>query len=965
MNDIVQWLIRNKNGEIEGPLTTVEVVRRIRSGLYYGEEFISRYPDGRWNPISYDENFFNILLEALEQELFEKPERDSRERTQVTKRIENIKKEFEQAKEEKSQSGFDDDKTSMDSKPMGKAIFEDFDAKTPVIIEMEKEPSKVGRAVADQNSEVKQVRLKPRRRPLRTSRRAQRGRFQIVLFGGVVMVIAAVYLFLQPKPGGQKKIHLLQPRFGNSEKLDKRSMQKGMKRGIESFRKDSFKDYLIAQDALVEIVQKSRSLDAFGFLCMTYRELWPFSYQDARDHQTMERVLRQVQKINPKSPSANICLVVSHWVRGEYDDAQRIMDSQLAESPGLIFFNHMTGDIYAARRDYRSAAYYFSKVRDLWSPPPVWSKSILQEARMYRKRGVHSTALKLYRRLLASNPQHAVARIELGIIEFDPFQNIAKAKDYIGGGLASQQYVPKMIESEAYLTLAKISILQGNNKQGLQYSQKAFSIDSSNDEARKLIVSMGGTEALNSISIDNVNMVYLGEQYMKMRNYTAAQAEFRAAFEANAKNGFAALRAGEALWELGQSSEAIQWVKRSIDADPNFIRSYLILADFQSQRFDYINAIETLKGALRVNPRHHGIFRGFALIELRRRNFPGAVRFAKKALELYDTDIESLIILAKALNEQSESEEAFKYLQQALELDNSNDEVQITFAQILAALQGTDAGIDHLDSLISKYGKLVYMRAIGELLSKEERNDEAIQYYYDALEKNPKDKKVLMELAKIYQRQKNFEEARDLFLDAAVLDPTDAEPVFLIGQLYLDSGKYDLALKQFDKVLKVNPNYPFAHFFAGQAHLKLNNNDMALEMAEQERLMNPDIPEPYLLAGEAYFNKKQYPLCTEEYQKVLTKGLTTAETYIRLARCYRLSGSYDSAMTMLTEAKDRESGNPDIYKELGALYHEKGSFIKAVEGYRRYLQLRPNADDKQQVEALIKSAGSMGGDPNG
>ncbi len=962
MNEIVQWLIRNKHGEIEGPMTTVEVVRRIRSGVYYGEEFVSRYPEGRWNPISYDENFFNILLEALEQELFEKPEEAVKERTQVTARIENIKKEFEQAQESKDS----DDKTKVEERSVGQAVFEDVDGKTPVIIEMEKESAKVGRAVVDKKAEETSRRVRPKQRPRKqySSRRAQRGRFQIILFLGVLVTIVAVYLFLQPRSGGAKKIHLLQPKFTNTTVSDQRAIQMGMSRAIQAFRKDSFKSYLTAQDALVEIVQKSRSLDAFGFLCMTYRELWPFSHQDARDHQTLEKVLRRVQKINPKSPSANICLVVSHWVKGEYDDALRIMDSQLAESPGLIFFNHMTGDIYAARQDYRSASYYFSKVRELWAPPPVWSKSILQEARMYRKRGVHSTAVKLYRKLLQSNPQHAVARIELGILEFDPFQNITKAKDYIGGGLASQQYVPKMIESEAYLTLAKISILQGNNQQGLKYAQRAFSIDSSNEESRQLIVSMGGIKALNSISIDNVNMVYLGEQYMKMRNYTAAQAEFRAAFEANPNNGFAALRAGEALWKLGQSSEAIQWVKRSIDADPNFIRSYLILADFQSQRYDYINAIETLKGALRVNPRHHGIFRGFALIELRRRNYAGAVRYSKKALELYDTDIESLIILAKALNEQGDPEEAFKYLQRALELDNSNDEVQITFAQILAALQGTDAGIDHLDSLISKYGKLVYMRAIGELLTKEERNNEAIQYYYDALEKNPKDKEILMALAKIYQREKNYEEARDLFLDAAILDPTDAEPIFLIGQLYLDSGKYRMALEQFEKVLKVNPNYPFAHYYAGQAHLKLQNYDDALEMAKQERLMNPDIPESYMLAGEAYFHRKQYPLCTEEYQRVLTKGLTTAEVYIKLARCYRLSGAYDSAMTMLDEAKDRESGNADIYKELGALSHEKGAYIKAIEWYNRYLQLRPNAEDKDKIRALINSANKMG-DPNG
>jgi tetratricopeptide (TPR) repeat protein len=958
VNNIVQWLIRKKEGEIEGPLTTVEVVRKIRSGFYYGEEFISKYPSGRWHPISYDENFFNILLEVLEQELFEKP--SPKLKDEVTQRIEHIKKDFAQAEEKKEAN-----KPKSPESKQGQAVFEDLDAKTPLIIEMKKETVPVGRAVSDKKKKKKKkVARSKKLRKKRVSRRDQRTRFQLVTLAAVILLMGWGYLYIQEEDPGEKKIHLRRPAFSQSNKLSKTAFKNAMGRALRAFQKDTFKDYLLAEDALIEVVQGTRHMDAYGLLCMTYRELWPLSHQDARDHRTIRVVLRQIQKINPKSSAANVCLVVSHWIKGEYDDALRIMDSQLSQSPGLIFFNHMTGDIYADRMDYRSASYYFSKVRELWTPPPTWAKSILQEARMYRKRKIHGTALKLYNRLLKTNPQHAVARIELGLIEFDPYQNIDRAQDSINGGLSSGQLIPKMVEAEAYLALAKMSILQGTNKKALRQAQKAFSVDSSNEEARRLIVSLGGIKALNSVAIDNVNMVYLGEQYMKMKNFTSAQAEFRAAFEANPKNGFAALRAGEALWALGQSHDAIAWVKRAIKADPKFIRSYLILADFQSERFDYVNAIETLKGALRINPRHHGIFRGFALIELRRRNYPGAVRFSQKALELYDTDIPSLIILSKALNAQGDPEEAFKYLQRALELDNSNDEVQITFASILASLQGTDAGIDHLDSLISKYGKVVYMHAIGELLTNEERNQEAIQYYYDALEKNPKDKKILMALAKVLQKEKRYDEARDLFLDAAVLDPTDAEPLFMIGQLYLDSAKYADSLKQFEKVIKVNPHYPLAHYYAGQAHLKMQNYSEALQMAEQERLINPEIPESFILAGEVHFFKKQYLLCAEQYQKVLQKGLTTADTYVKLARCYRLSGNFDSAETMLTEAQRLESGNPSIYKEVGALYHSKGSFIKAIAGYRRYLQLNPDAEDKKKIESLIKEADKMG-DPDG
>ena len=956
MKPIVQWLVRASGGRIIGPITTQEVIRKIRTGTFVGEESISKYPEGRWHPISYEQSFFDVLLEVLESELGDSQKTEKPfGKEDASRRIENLKEEREIGKANRE---------TVERTPS--LSHEDVDAQTPVIIDLEQAPEKppaskkkskapkskkkkMGRAIFDevpQNNKEKKKEKKKKSSPL-----------------DIVLILAALGLIgfralktMEPVRTGSNQIHLARPNFkAKQKKMTKGERTKAMARAVRSFRNDNFTDYLKAQDALISLVSRTRTLDAYGYLCMTYKELWPFSHQDSEDYKTFEVVLGRIQQLHPKSPAANICLVVFHWLKGKYDDAQRIMDDSLQKNPGMIFFNHMMGELFASRRDYRSAAYYFGKVRELWKPPPVWSKSMLQLARMYRKANAPGQAIKLYRSLLKNNPSHAVARIEMGILELTPYQNISQAQDHIKSGLASGQSIPKSIESEAYLTLAKISILLGNNRQALKHARQGFSIDTTNEECRELIISLGGIKALNDITISNVNLVYLGEQYMKMKNYTAAQAEFRGAYEANPKNGFAALRAGEALWAIGQSNEAIEWVKKSIQADPNFIRSYMILAEFQSRRFKYEDAVDTLKAAYRLNPRHHGIYRGFAHAELQRRNYPGAVRYSKKALELYDTDIPSLIILAEALTAQGEAEEAFNYLQRATELDPSNEQVHVTFARISAALQGTDAGITFLESKASQNGDVLYLKAIGDLLASEERNTEAIQYYYDALEKNPKHKETIMALAKTLQKEKRYNEARDYFLEAATLDPTNAEPIYLIGQLYLDSGKYPLALKNFKRVIGINPNYPLANFYAGQAQLNLNNTTEALKMAEQERLINPEIPESYTLAGDAYYKNKQYVQCAEEYQKALAKGLRTSGLYVKLARCERLRGNFDSTLTMLTEAEQVESGNPDIYKELGALYHLRAYYIKAKEAYTRYLQLSPNAKDRKEIERRISS----------
>ena len=960
MNEVVQWLVKNKKGEVQGPLTHKEVIQKILTGVYFGEELISPYPSEQWKPISHNQDFFDLIIKLLEREFMGKEPSQVEQRKELTQRIQTLRQENQQREDSKN--------IKKEEKNLGRAVSEDIESKPPAVEMKEKTKLEVGRAVADEQKPKKKKpapKLKPKAKTPKPPKRKNKP-FRARLFVLFIVMSCGLYIYLIQNPSNPGKlIHLRTPRDLKGQSYDQKMVNQNIHRAIIAFRKDSFKGYSIAQDALIEFVEKSKGEldDAYAFLCMTYRELWPFSYQDGKDHGALQVVLRKVQKIDPKSSSANICLVVSHWVRGHYDDALRIMENHLAQWPDHIFFNQMTGDIYSARKQYQEASYYFSKVRELWQPPPVWSKTLLQEARMYRKLGNYRQAVALYNRLLKENPSHAVAKVELGLVEFDPYQNIDKARDYILAGLLpgeKDHFIPKMVESEAYVVLAKISIFQGDNKKALEFFKKAFSIDSSNQEARDMIKEMGGSPG--SVSVNNLNMVRLGEQYMKRKNFNQAQAAFRGAYEANPRSAFAALRAGEAFWKLNQSEEAIQWIKRSIRADPSFIRGYLILADYQSARFDYVNAIETLKAALKVNPRHHGVYRGFALVELRRKNYDGVMKFAKKALELYDTDVKTLLILAEALYEKNEPEEAFQHVYRAQELDPSDERVHILLAHVMTKLQGTDAGIDYLNRLSITHGKADYVRALGDLLVREERKNEAKEKYLEALNQNPRDKKALMDLAGVSRSEKDPTQARDYLLQAAILDPSDAQPLFILGQIYLESNQSDKALKQFVKVIRINPNYPRAYYYAGRAHLAEDDFEQALEMAEKERLMNPNIPESFLLAAEVYYRKKQYGSCADKYKEVLVRGLKTSEIFINLARCYRLSGNLDSAFTMLNEAKEVESGNPNIHKELGALYHTKGSYEKAIKAYRDYLKMNPQAEDKGSIKIRINNIQSSAND---
>src|SRR5690606_9524978 len=152
----------------------------------------------------------------------------------------------------------------------------------------------------------------------------------------------------------------------------------------------------------------------------------------------------------------------------------------------------------------------------------------------------------------------------------------------------------------------------------------------------------------------------------------SAQALFKTAFETNSRNATAAMKAAECLWRLSLATEAIEWLNKAIRADFKLIDAYVLLADYYSQRYMFQSAAQILQSAAQADPRNYKVFRGLAQLELRRRNGKGAAVYAQKAIQLYESDVDSYVILARAHILLSEDSKALVASGKAIELDINN-----------------------------------------------------------------------------------------------------------------------------------------------------------------------------------------------------------------------------------------------------------------------------------------------------
>lgn len=968
----VTWVVKTENGQVKGPYSTAAILKMIGEGVFSGNEMISKLPDGQWTTISKEPAFYDKLLEALEGVIEWDPQKAQRmeaETVIINRQPQNNENQTEQPKifdnVKPNFSGPDTNDNIQRPKNLDKLNVQ---ASIPIYIKPELTGiSKKIRAQEKESiidlSSIKDLSLDELFYSLK-----------LPIATLLALLALGTFFLLENEPEPEDKIHLIAPtRTGAA--IDGNQLKQKLSESIKLVEADTFESYLDAENKLVELLEGApNSLEARALLCVVYRELWPYAKQDGQDEKTIASFTQSTRSLNIVSPFGQVCEAVKLYTAGRYNEARSTVEAILDLPDPFSFlpvlYNYKA-ELLQEEKDLSNAVPYFQKSIEMWAK---WLRPKVHLANLYIEQQNYNLAAQVVKDVLTHNPKHREAKFLAGIIEYQGFKNNELAYNLLLTASEVKSKIPRLTESRGLHILAEILVSRGEKKKALDIAQKAYLLNSNNSELKQLVVRLGGSDKIKNEKGQYNEMTFLGDQYVRQGDYLAAQAEFKAAFELNPKNSMAALKAAKALWHLNQSFEAIEWVKKSIQADPQFVTAYVIQADYMSQRFDFSGAAVALTAAARVAPNNYEVLRGLALLEFRKNNMIGSITFGLKAAKSYDGDIDTFILLSKAncalaqsimpLNKkeierkETSSKDAIRYATKAIEIDATNSEAQITYAKTLAFANGVDSGINYLNELISRYSyTLDYQIAKAELQKSEDRWSEARLIYEKLVILDPKNKKSWLGLGEANRALGRNDIALKNFLQAAVLDPTDVEALFQAGKLYLDSSRFDDAITQFKRVQSLNPNYPRTYLYIGKAAFFSGDMNAAMDAAKAEKKMNPNVADSYILAAEIYSSRRQYQECASEYSQALKLRSQGADIYVKSAQCYRQAGSLDVAEDMLSLAASRESGLAEIYREQGAIYELKGDARSAATAYNKYLGLSPNAPDHVEIENRLNKLG--------
>jgi|SRR5690554_1391999 len=99
----------------------------------------------------------------------------------------------------------------------------------------------------------------------------------------------------------------------------------------------------------------------------------------------------------------------------------------------------------------------------------------------------------------------------------------------------------------------------------------------------------------------------------------------------------------------------------------------------------------------------------------------------------------------------------------------------------------------------------VKIKEYADLLAAGHRSDEAIIWYYNILNINPRRTDILNKLAFIYYSKKNYSKAADLINKVLLYEPDNTEAMYNLGAIAATSGNREEAKKRWKELIEKYP----------------------------------------------------------------------------------------------------------------------------------------------------------------
>ena len=366
--------------------------------------------------------------------------------------------------------------------------------------------------------------------------------------------------------------------------------------------------------------------------------------------------------------------------------------------------------------------------------------------------------------------------------------------------------------------------------------------------------------------------------------------------------------------------------------------------------------------AWRMDPKDYGALVGAAKIYNKLDQPENAITYANKALEQNFTP-EASWEYARACIKLNRAAEAKKALEKVIETDSSN----VTANRELGVIYYNDKQFDKAIPLLRKSyatqpdGNVAF--GLGKAYMETGNAESSIEYFKEALNKNPSLYEANLYLARAYFKKEKFLAAATEFEKIASKIDLSAGDQYMRALSHEKASNIDGALRAYQAAIEKfgasrEPEAINARLKVGTSLLEKKSFDGALPQFQFIVNADPEgriVPNIYFLLSDAYLGVNNQPKAITSLEKALALDNKNIEAYARLADLYEKNGAPEKAKVIYEKMMSLSPNDPHVYLVLGEYNLKAKKFSEALKHFERSYVLDRAAKTAEGIAVAASS----------
>jgi len=228
-----------------------------------------------------------------------------------------------------------------------------------------------------------------------------------------------------------------------------------------------------------------------------------------------------------------------------------------------------------------------------------------------------------------------------------------------------------------------------------------------------------------------------------------------------------------------------------------------------------------------------------------------------------------------------------------------------------------------------------------------------ISLWTDCAKKSPNKPRPYSNLGQVLTRQERYDEALPNFLKAIQINPNFVEAQYNLGILYEKQGEVNKALEQYRQAVQVSPNFVNAYNNLGVVLLKQDKTDEAIKYLQQALQINPSLASAHINMGLALSNQDKLNDAVVHYNKALQISSNLPKAQFQLGAALVNLGRTEQGVHHLKRTLEIDPDHAEAHNDLGGHLLAQGKIDDALEHFNAALKTNPDISEAHNNVGII------------